>query len=538
VPTVTTATQGISLSQLASAGDIGQTPISTPITVRMGLLIQNKNALNAYIKNITTKGSPLYGQRLTPAQFKAAYAPNDAQVQQVVSFLESAGFSNVQVSPNNLIVSADGTIATASAAFKTGFESYNQFGNVVFGNLSAPQVPASLGSIVGAVLGLNSIGRMKVGASTPSVPNYAISYEPKDFLQIYDGTAAQAASNVSIAIIAEGNLTQVMQDLRTAEQMFGTVPVPYTIVPVGLASTDTSGADEFDMDSQYSTGIAGAVKMLYMYDATSLTDSDLALAFSRVVTDDLAQAASASLGECEVFPYIDGSMLVDDETFAEAAAQGQTFFASSGDTGSFCPAGPAGANGVPAGAPLVQYPAASMYVIGVGGTTLLTNSVAQTQYGSTYTYNTEVSWYSGGGGLSQFEASGFWQQPAFLVSAEDDAKAVPDVAYVADPESGANVVVSGAAEGVGGTSLSSPMMLGTWARVLQANPTIGFAGPALYSLYNGIGTTNLTPYYPKAGFHDIIIGTNGLYPATPGFDLNTGLGTPDIDQLVLALSQQ
>jgi subtilase family serine protease len=284
--------------------------------------------------------------------------------------------------------------------------------------------------------------------------------------------------------------------------------------------------------------MAGSVKMLYIYDGSSLTDSDLALEISRVATDDLAQAASASLGECEVFPYIDGSMLVDDEMFAEAAAQGQTFFASSGDTGSFCPAGPAGANGVPAGAPLVQYPAASQYVIGVGGTTLLTNSVAKTQYGSTYTYNNETSWYAGGGGMSQFEASGFWQQAAFLPSKEDDAKAVPDVAYDADPESGANVVVDGTAEGVGGTSLSSPMMLGTWARVLQVNPKIGFAGPALYSLYQGTSTSDPVPTYLKPGYHDIILGVNGFYPTTIGFDLNTGLGTPDIDLLVQSLSQR
>ena len=535
MPTVTTATQGIALSQLVSAGDIGQAPVSTPLTVRMGLLIQNKQGLNQYIKNITTRGNALYGQRLTPAQFKAAYAPSNEQVQQVVSFLEGAGFSNIQVTPNNLIVSADGTIAAASAAFHTSFESYNQFGNVVFGNVSAPQIPASLGSIVGAVLGLNTIGQMKPTIGV-SVPEYAVSYEPKDFLQIYDGEAAQPASNVSIAIIAEGNLTQVTQDLRTAEQLFGTVPVPYTIVQVGPPSTDTSGEDEFDLDSQYSTGMAGVVKMLYLYDSPTLTDSDLALTISRFVSDDLAQAASASLGECEVFPYIDGSMLVDDESFAEAAAQGQTFFASSGDTGSFCPAGPAGMNGVPAGAPLVQYPAASQYVVGVGGTTLLTNGVQTTQYGSAYTYNSEIAWYAGGGGLSQFEASPWWQQAAFLPSAEDDAKAVPDVAYDADPESGANVVVDGSAEGVGGTSLSSPMMLGTWARVLQANPSIGYGAPVLYSLY--VGTSNLTPYYPKAGFHDIILGANGLYPATVGYDLTTGLGTPDIDQLVLALSQQ
>jgi subtilase family serine protease len=538
VPTVTTATQGIALSQLLSAGDAGQTPVSTPLTVRMGLLIQNNSALQQYIQNINTPGNPLYEQSLTPAEFKASYAPSDAQVQQVVSFLEGAGFSNIQVEPNNLIVSADGTVAIASAAFNTRFESYNQFGNVVFGNTMAPQVPASLSGIVGAVLGLNTVGMMKPTLAVPSVPNYLVSYEPKDFLQIYDGTAAKPANQVRIAIMAEGDLTQVVKDLRIAEQLFGTTQVPYKIVQVGVASTDTSGMDEFDLDTQYSTGMAGNVKMLYIYDATSLTDSDLALEFSRFVTDDKAQAGSASLGECEVFPYIDGSMLVDDESFAEAAAQGQTFFASSGDTGSFCPAGPAGANGVPAGAPLVQYPAASQYAIGVGGTTLLTNTVAKTQYGSTYTYNNETSWYAGGGGISQFEASGFWQQAAFLPSKEDDAKAVPDVAYDADPESGANVIVDGSAEGVGGTSLSSPMMLGTWARVLEANPKIGFAGPALYSLYQGTSTSDPVPTYLKPGYHDIILGANGFYPTTIGFDLNTGLGTPDVNLLVQSLSQR
>jgi len=538
VPTVTTATQGIALSQLTSAGDAGQTPLSTPMTVRMGLLIQNKQGLDRYIGSITTPGSALYGQSLTPAQFKASYAPSDAQVQQVMSFLEGAGFSNIQVEPNNLIVSADGTVGIAATAFNTSFENYNQFGNIVYGNTTAPQVPASLSGIVGAVLGLNTIGMMKPTIAVPSAPNYLISYEPKDFLQIYGGTTSKSANKVSIAIIAEGDLTQVVKDLRIAEQMFGTTQVPYKIIHVGVPSPDTAGTDEWDMDTQYSTGMAGSVKMLYIYDGSSLTDSDLALEISRFATDDLAQAASASLGECEVFPYIDGSMLLDDEMFAEAAAQGQTFFASSGDTGSFCPAGPAGANGVPAGAPLVQYPAASQYVIGVGGTTLLTNSVAKTQYGSTYTYNNETSWYAAGGGISQFEASGFWQQAAFLPSKEDDAKAVPDVSYDADPESGANVVVDGTAEGVGGTSLSSPMMLGTWARVLQANPKIGFAGPALYSLYQGTSTSNPIPTYLKPGYHDIILGANGFYPTTIGFDLNTGLGTPDIDQLVLALSQR
>lgn len=535
--TVSTATQAISLSQLVSATDNGPLPSSTPVTVRLGMKLQNKAALETYVKNISDPSNALYGQFLTPAQFTASYAPSSAQVQQVVNFLSSAGFTNIQVEPNNMLVSADGTAAIASAAFRTPLEQYTQFGQMVYGNTAAPQVPAALGSIVGAVLGLNTIGRMHTHLATPSAPQYLVSYEPKDFLQIYDGSATKPAWDISIAIMAEGNVSGVVTDLRTAEKQFGMQQVQVHIRQVGLPSPDVSGMDEWDMDTQYSTGMAGAVKNLYIYTTTSLSDSDLALEISKWASDDLAQAASASLGICEVFPYIDGSMLVDDNSFLEAAAQGQTFFASSGDTGSFCPVG-VGTNGVPAGVPLTQYPASSTYVIGVGGTTLLTNSGSAGLNGSPYTYNMETSWNAGGGGISQFEGSPFWQQPAFAVSAQANSKGVPDVAYDADPESGANVIVNGTAEGVGGTSLSSPMMLGTWARVLEANRKVGFAGPALYSLYVGTSSSNLAlPSYPRGGFHDILLGANGLYPTTPGFDLNTGLGTPDILQLVTGLTK-
>lgn len=275
-----------------------------------------------------------------------------------------------------------------------------------------------------------------------------------------------SGANTPIAIFAEGDLTGVVKDLRTAEAAFHLTQVPVTVIHTGLASTDTSGADEWDLDSQYTTGMAQNVKALYFYDATSLTDSDLALAFSRFATDKKALIGNASFGECEAFPYIDGSMLVDDEIFAQAASQGQTVFASSGDTGGFCPVG-VGTNGVPAGAPLVQYPAASPYVTAVGGTTLLTNSDGS--------YNNEIAWYAGGGGISQFEYPGRWQFTANVPSTATGSRGVPDIAMVADPESGAVVYVNGAPLVVGGTSLSSPLAVGVWARILTRNPKAGFA---------------------------------------------------------------
>jgi subtilase family serine protease len=523
-----TATQGISVSQLASAADYGLATPEQAITVRVGLKLQNQAALNTYIKNINDPNNALYGQSLTPAQFAATYAPSSAQVQQVVSYLQSEGFENVTVEPNNLLISADGTVAQASAAFNTPIEQFAQFGGIVFGNTASAQVPTALSSIVGAVLGLNTIGQMKptlVTRSQVSVPQYAVSYDPAQFQQIYSATGTPTGSNATIAVMAEGDLTQVLEDLRTEEKAFGMPQVPYTVVPVGIASTDTSGEDEWDLDTQYSTGMAQTVKRLYIYDTTSLTDSDLALEFSRWASDDKTKAGSASLGECEIFPYLDGSMLIDDEIFAEGAAQGQSFFASTGDTGSFCPA-EVGENGVPAGAPLVNYPASSQYVTGVGGTTLLTNSDG--------TYDTEIAWYAGGGGISQFEYSPYWQTAAAIPSSELGGKGIPDIAMDADPYSGANVYVDGAVEAVGGTSLSSPLALGVWARLISANPKLGFAPLRYYGLYDGATTPGS---YPNGGCHDIIVGANGLYTALPGWDYTTGLGTLWVSELAADLKK-
>jgi pseudomonalisin len=247
----------------------------------------------------------------------------------------------------------------------------------------------------------------------------------------------------------------------------------------------------------------------------------VALMFNHFAAQKLARAGSASFGLCEAFAYLDGSMLVDDEAFLEAAAQGQTVFASTGDNGSFCGVA-VGANGVPAGVPMVEYPAASPYVVGAGGTTLLTNSDG--------TWNNEITWYSGGGGISQFELSPYWQAP--VDAASTAGKGLPDIAMDADPNSGVYIWLDGTEQCCyGGTSLSSPLALGVWARLQSGHlNSLGNAGPVFYN-----GATPLPNAASPAGFHDIILGTNGLYTALPGYDLTTGVGSFDISAFNKAL---
>ncbi|HXM07723.1 MAG TPA: S53 family peptidase, partial [Candidatus Acidoferrum sp.] len=281
-----------------------------------------------------------------------------------------------------------------------------------------------------------------------------------------------------------------------------------------------------------SSGMARAVKTIYLYDTTSLTDSDIALEYNHFVTDDLAKIGNSSFGGCEYGPYLDGSMLVDDEILLEGAAQGQTMFASSGDTGSFCSVGTP--NGVPAGVPLVEYPAASPYAVAVGGTTLITQDQGD--------YQGEAAWYSGGGGVSQFEYSPYWQtvQPVNSTG-EVSFRGVPDIAMDGDLQTGMIIYITG--DGwtvIGGTSLASPLAAGVWARMLQTHTSLGFAAPRLYAMYGstaGTETTMVPPTRPYGGFHDILVGANGAYSALPGYDYVTGLGSFDVGQTNALIGQ-
>jgi pseudomonalisin len=500
---------------LRSATRLGAAPATTPLRLVIGLRLRNRAALVAAIRS---------GRTMSTSRFVATYAPTDTQVRAVESYLARHAFRNISPAANRLLITATATVAQASSAFDTSIARYRQNGRVVLANTRDARVPASLGGTVAAVLGLNTANRMsarpRVAKNRPSecaVPGtgYPCTYNPAGFWKAYNATRVTTGRATSIAIFANGALRGVLRDLRTFESANGLPKVPVTIVRTGKASSDTSGADEWALDTQYSTGMAKTVKRLYVYDAPSLEDADVSVAFNKFAAQNVARAASASFGECEFAASLGGSMEVDDNSMMQAAAQGQTVFASSGDTGGFCPVAVA-VNGVPAGAPDVNYPASSPWAVSVGGTTLVT--------GGDGSYRNELAWLAGGGGPSYFEPAPATQAsvlpPVGTVCGSAGVpcgRGVPDLAMDADPNSGANVYVDGTRAGIGGTSLSSPLALGVWARLQTAHRNrLGFAGKAVYA---AAGTR---------AFHDIVVGDIGPYPATPGWDYATGLGTFDV----------
>lgn len=531
---VQTATRALPMTQ-AGAVRTGAVAPDTTLRIAVALRLRDRAGLDRFIAS---------GGTVTPAQFAARWSPSATAAGQVVSYLRDNGFRDVHVMPNRLLVTATGPARAAERAFHTGLATWTLHGVPVFANTGAAAVPAGLAPTVLAVLGLQDAAHSAVpaaashaaaktdvpenctifGEQMPTVPGVgqtACTFTPQGFWNVYDARSAQTGSNTQIAIFTAGDVKGVIKDLRTEEKANHLRAVPVTVHQEGPGSP-ASGTDEWDMDTQYSTGMAGVVKRLHIYTATTLLDPDLTASLAQFVAQRVAQAGSMSFGECEYEAAIDGTLASNDQLFAEGAAQGQTVFASAGDTGGFCPLAPN--NGVPVGAPMQEYPSSSPYVVSVGGTSVYP--------GSQGGYGTETAWTGGGSGPSLFEAQPSWQNGVapptnevcqFVAALPTGCgRVVPDIAMSADPISGAaDVYIDGQPNAVGGTSLASPLALGSWARALSATRgRAGYASPKLYRLGG------------SAAFHDITLGDTGPYPATPGYDMATGLGSFDVATLV------
>ena len=294
--------------------------------------------------------------------------------------------------------------------------------------------------------------------------------------------------------------------------------------------------------------------------------------YAAIVNDDVDQIVSTSWGLCEqaVQQGEPGMLEAENLLFQQAAAQGQSIFVASGDEGSNT------CNAYFQGGPVTPVlsqddPASQPYVIGVGGTTIDN----PTQPAAEHVWNDGVYWGAGGGGISESWPMPAWQGSSLVPGIHDGAtitaannveatdldkpgyafcltdspaganqaacRQVPDVSAQADEFTGGITVYDhsyGGWQTSGGTSSAAPI----WAALLavanesatcQSNGAtengVGFVSPLLYSV-----ASNPTAY--AASFNDIKAGNNdpygfsGLFPATTGYDMASGLGSPQLTQ--------
>jgi kumamolisin len=285
-------------------------------------------------------------------------------------------------------------------------------------------------------------------------------------------------------------------------------------VPITLLSTDgtstsclhASGCDDTEqtLDMTQALGMAPGLASLTMY----VGSTDTAIISAMTTHSPLPTEIGCSWG----WTPADPSTL--DPYFEKMAAQGQTFFAASGDSGTWSRHNYA-------------WPADDAYVISVGGTDLVTSSAGGP-------WASETAWSSSGGGISPAKiAIPSWQQISGVINASNKGSTT----YRNGPDVSANAnytfyvcanQTTCTANTYGGTSFAAPMWAAFVAlvnqqRVASGKSRIGNFNATVYPENESGGA--LTSTY-STDFHDITSGSNGTYSSVAGYDLVTGWGSP------------
>jgi subtilase family serine protease len=545
----------------AGATSLGRLGSAAPLRLTVVLAPRDPAGLAALATAVSTPGSAQYHRYLSVGQFAARFGASPDAVAAVRATLLGDGLSPGALAPDGLSIAVSGSAAQASQAFTVSLRRYRERdGRQVFSNTAAPRVPAALGGVVQDVLGLDNVpaaapaslrrGRLKAVAHAASQPFTGGSGPvPCTAASLGTGptgpyTIDQVANAYGIGGLYSGGdlgagVTIALYELepyaagdlgafRTCFSASAAVTnVAVDGGPVPDTPPDPASGLETSLDLDNVIGVAPS-SHVHVYQGPN-TNGGVYDTFAAIVGDDTAQVVSDSWGLCE--PLTDPTELAAENTlFQEAATQGQSVFVAAGDSGS---AACAPANGSPALA--VDDAASQPFVTGVGGTRL----------GALGPPTVESVWNgSGGGGISAF-----WTMPSYQTAAVPGVinsfssgvpcsaqvplgycREVPDVSADAAPSTGYRVYWNGGWLDVGGTSAAAPLWAGLTALadasgigVCAPGSPLGLLNPALYAIAAGVGHAD--------ALNDIISGNNnpsgfGAYPATTGYDMATGLGTP------------
>jgi subtilase family serine protease len=510
------------------------------IDLSIGLRMRNEAAADALLQAQRDPRSIHFQQYLSPQQYLDRFAPTTTQVQQVGAYLQSQGFQITTIAPDNLLIEATGTVAQAQQAFQTHIDLYRLKTMTFHANVSAPTVPAYLSPLINSIGGLDDSIRYQpryqgLADSSPLIPHGRLSYDdapagfgPVELASAYDMAPLQNAGfrgeNQSIALFELDGFRQ--SDVDQYFQQYGLGSPKITTIPVNhFNGTAGQGAIEVELDLEVVGALAPQANML-VYEGPG-TVAGINATYNEIVSDHKARIVVISWGLCEASTG-NAELQTLDTIFKSGALQGMIFVAAAGDAGAYDCHDTRLA---------VDSPADDPYVTGVGATNLQLNAGS---YGGESVWSDGTTHVPGplgagsGGGVSATFKMPDWQNgPGVQNTYSNGNRQVPDVTAVGDPTTGYSIYctvtrASCSTSGwmiTGGTSAAAPL----WAAGLlltdqylqaQNRRLPGQMNAQLYKLFN-----TRQPYSP---FHDITQGNNLYYPATTGYDLASGIGSPDM----------
>jgi len=502
-------------------------PVDAGQQIEVTLVLRRRAAAPDLLAAATSDHPP--EQPLTPRALAERYGAEPTDVELVRRTLHEHGAEVTGVDAAARRLRVTGSVGALSRIFGTslravtspGFDGQPVEHRLRNGGLS---VPAQLDGVVTAVLGLDDRPQARPRHVIVAPGARRTSYTPVQLAQVYRFPPGTDGGGQRVAILELGGGYDP-SDLRTYFSGLGLGEVQVSAVGVDGADNvpggDPKGADgEVLLDIEVVGAMApGAAIVVYF---APNTDAGFLDALVQAAHADVTPVAiSISWGQSED-QWTGQARTAFDDALTDAALLGITVSSAAGDDGS--------TDRESDGLPHCDFPASSPHVLACGGTRLDADPSTGAVTAETV-WNTGVGNGATGGGVSDAFALPSYQSTVGVPAPRGSGaggRGVPDVAAVADPQTGYAVRVDGSDTVIGGTSAVSPLWAALIARLAQATGhRFGLIHPQLY------GRTGAGAVAP--GFRDITSGDNGAYAARAGWDPCTGLGVPDGAALLEAL---
>ncbi len=529
---------------------LGPLPATNQMRLAIGLPLRDPAGLSNFVADVGNPASPHYHHYLTRDQLTARFGPTEQDYEAVKQFARTNGLTVAGTFGNRLVLDVTGPASAVEKAWRVTFHIYQHPTEArrFFAPDSEPTVAAGLPvvDIQGltdysrphAKLHQNDLAQAAIGKGG-SAPDGSGGFFGNDFRNAYvPGTPLTGAGQIVGLLQFDGFYSNdIAAYAEAAGNGRASIPIE-TVLLDGYDGTPTmdGGNSEVSLDIEMSMSMAPGLDKIVVFEAGPYGEPNDLLNAMLSYTNTIRQL-SCSWG------WSGGPSTTTEAIFQSMDAMGQSFFDASGDSDAFT-AGADSVNGVD-NPSLDNVPSSSPYITQVGATTLTMNGT-----GSAYASETVWNWgieigasedgVGSSGGVSSYYAMPWWQTNVSNMAARGGSAAnrnIPDVALTGD-----NVyVVSGGDQSVGnfgGTSCAAPLWAGFMALVNQqttesGGPSAGFINPAIYTLA-------ASDDYASC-FHDVTTGNNtwsespDLFYATNGYDLCTGLGTPNGAGLIAAL---
>ena len=369
--------------------DAGRMPAATRLN-GMSLFFsrsaEQQAGLKALIAAQQNPASPLYHQWLTPDQFAARFGLNDADLAKVQDWLVQQGFSIDSVARSRNAIHFSGTAGQVEQAFSTEMHYYNVEGKQHFAPSTELSIPAALAPVVLAVGNLNDFHPRPMHI-LPAHPQFtssqsgSVHFAPGDIKVVYNIPSTYTGVGQSIAIMGQSAvLTSDIENFENAASLPTKDPIMVLVPGTGSSEIDplqSGDESESDIDLEWSGAIAPGASLFFVYTGSYGNSGGVFTSIEYAVDEDIAPIISISYGACEP-EFGSSNYQMAESIFLQAATQGQSIIASSGDSGSTACYGDYGNTNdtAPVAADealAVNYPASSAYVTAAGGTEIPAN---------------------------------------------------------------------------------------------------------------------------------------------------------------------